>query len=90
MGGAKDTASGHPEMIKTIEDYNELAELADTGADRLASGTGESGVHYYIMHILNTKYGIFVLTREEAVSTAKRLCNEYIDSLHYEEMAEKA
>jgi hypothetical protein len=68
-------------MIATIEQYNELAELADTGQDRLLTGSGESGVHYYIMHILRG-HGICVMSREEAIRAARKLCNEYLETLN--------
>jgi len=75
-------------MIENIEQYNELAELADAGYDRIYNGTGESGTHYYIMHILQSKYKIPTNSREEAIKVAYRLCNEYLDKLNYEALAE--
>lgn len=64
----------------TIDEYNELADLADVGEDRLITGSGRSGVHYELMHVLG-RHGIFVMSREEAVKAARKLCNEFLDSL---------
>lgn len=72
--------------IKSQADYNEISELADIGEDRLICGSGESGVHYYIMHVLQSKYGIFVITREDAIKAAKKLCRAYLEN-EYEKYA---
>lgn len=67
-------------MIKSIEQYNELATLTDQAQDRLITGSGEAGVHYLLIHILG-KHGINAYSREEAIKEAQKLCDKFIQGM---------
>jgi hypothetical protein len=75
LGNPEEHGTGH-EMIKTIEEYNELATLADTAEECLESL--RFGSHWILMGTLSQKYGIRTFDRREAIKKARQLCNEFI------------
>lgn len=82
MGSAKNPIIGHPEMIESMDDYKELASMADTAEDCLQSL--RFGNHAFLIRLLRQKYGL-ICDRLGAIKEARRLCREYLDALHYEE-----
>lgn len=66
-----------------VDEYNELAKLADTAEDCLNSL--RFGSHAFLILKLRQQYGI-ITDRMGAIKEARRLCNEFLDSLRYEEM----
>lgn len=72
-------------MIINIEQYLELAKLADTAEECLQSL--RFGSHASLIRVLKKDYGI-VANRESSIREARKLCREYMDSLHYEEIEE--
>lgn len=84
MGNAEDNPCGPAEM--TQAEYNELAQMADTAEDCLNSI--KFGSHAFLILLLRTKYGVMT-DRLGAIKEARKLCNQYLDSLKYEVMAEE-
>lgn len=72
-------------MIATIEEYNKLASMADTAEECLQSL--RFGSHAFLIRVLKKDYGI-ITDRAGAIKEARKLCKEYLDSLHYEEKVE--
>lgn len=62
-------------MIKTLEEYHELATLADTAEECLQSM--RFGSHAYLMRILRERYGI-ITDRIGAIKQARKLCDEFL------------
>lgn len=62
-------------MIQSIEDYQELATLADTAQECLESL--RFGSHAFLILKLKQKYGI-VTDRLGAIKAARKLCDEFI------------
>lgn len=65
-------------MIKTIEEYNELATMTDTAEECLESL--RFGSHWLLIALLGKKHGIKIIDRVEAIKTARKMCNEFIDA----------
>ena len=72
--------------ITTIEEYQELARLADTAEECLYSL--RFGSHAFLMKVLREKYGI-TTDRLGAIKQARRLCNEFLDGLKYAEIGDE-
>jgi len=84
LGGTEINAHGYYEMIKSMDDYKELATMADTAEDCIQSL--RFGSHAFLIRLLREKYGI-ITDRMGSIKEARRLCREYLDGLHYEELA---
>ena len=41
-------------MIKDWQEYNELETMYEEAKDRIVAGTGFSGIHFHLTHILRT------------------------------------
>ena len=82
LGGAK-TVRGNFQMIKNIEDYKELAVMVDTAEECLQSL--RYGSHWLLRVILKQKYDIDVADRLDAIKQARKLCNEFMDALTYDD-----
>lgn len=65
-------------MIETVEEYNELAVMADTAEECLESL--RFGSHAFLISKLLTRYGIST-DRAGSIKEARRLCDEYIMSI---------
>ena len=72
-------------MIKSMDDYKELATMADTAEDCIQSL--RFGSHAFLIRLLREKYGI-ITDRMGSIKEARRLCREYLDALHYEKMVD--
>ncbi len=70
-------------MIETIEEYNELAIMADTAEECLQSL--RFGSHAFLISTLLTKYGI-KSDRLTSIKEARRLCDEFIMTQVFEEL----
>lgn len=62
-------------MIATIEEYQELATMADRAEDCLQSL--RFGSHAFLILKLKEKYNI-ITDRLGAIKEARRLCNEFM------------
>lgn len=71
-------------MIKDWQEYNELEAMYEEAKDRIVAGTGFSGIHFFLSHILR-KHGITAMGRESSVREAKKLLDEFVISQMVEE-----
>ncbi len=62
-------------MIASVEDYQELATMADTAEECLNSL--RFGSHAFLILKLKQKYGI-ITDRLGAIKAARKLCDEFI------------
>ncbi len=71
-------------MIKDWQEYNELETMYEEAKDRIVAGTGFSGIHFHLTHILRT-HGRTAMGRESSVSEMKKLLDEFVISQLAEE-----
>lgn len=62
--------------IKNLEEFHELATMADVAEETLTSL--RFGNHWLLKAKLKSKHGLSTDTREDAIRQARRLCDEFI------------
>ena len=65
-----------PSKIKSIEQYQELAELLQEAMETLKSGSTQ-GAHYMLISYLKTNLDIATNSREGAMKTARKLLDDF-------------
>ena len=64
-------------MIKDWQEYNELESMYEEAKDRIIAGTGFSGIHFHLSHVLRM-HGRTAMGRESSVLEMKKLLDEFV------------
>lgn len=71
-------------MIKDWQEYNELESMYEEAKDRIVAGTGFSGIHFHLSHVLR-QHGRTAMGRESSVREMKKLLDEFVTAQLAEE-----
>jgi len=71
-------------MLKNWQEFYDLEQLVWQAKDRLCTGSGEPGTHYYLINRLR-QLGVFANGREESIAQGERILQEFemVQNLHH-------